>query len=67
MSDYVMFLCGQGLITLLSVFFAFKLGRAKEREKYESEKSKNAVRAAKLRLSLRRPGVVKRLQDKYGR
>ncbi len=67
MSDFVVFLCGQGLITLLSVFFAFKLGRAKEREKYESGKAKSIGLAAKLRRSLRDPYVAERLRDKYKR
>lgn len=67
MSETVVFVIGQGLVTLLSVFFAFKYGRLSQKNAYEKEKNEMLRKASFLRNSLRDNAVVKRLRDKYRR
>lgn len=58
---------GQGLLTLLSCFFAYRLGRAAEREKYEKQKAISVSAAKRAREALCDPAAVGRLHAKYKR
>lgn len=60
-------LIGQGLLTLLSVFFAYRLGLSKERERHEKEENDAVLIARKARAQLADPKFVERLHAKYKR
>lgn len=67
MFDSVLFYLGQGGLILLSIYFAYKVGRLKERIKNEKE-SKEALEIAKqVRENLHDPVVVDQLHAKYKR
>ena len=56
------------LSSSLVVFFtAYGLGRAKEKNKYEKQKSKTLLQAHMLRNSLDDPDVVRRLHNVFRR
>ena len=61
------FLIGQGLLTLLSVFIAYRMGQAGEREKYEKQKADCVSAAKRAREALCDPAAVGRLHAKYKR
>lgn len=65
--DNLYILLGQGLLTLLSVFFAYKLGRSNEREKHEKEKAGCVSAAKRARETLCDHDIVERLHAKYKR
>ena len=67
MKETVVLLIGQGLATFLSVFFAYKCGRMKEKQNHEQQKNDNLRRAALLRRSLDDADVRDRLRGKYQR
>lgn len=66
MNDIYVFI-GQGLLTFLACFFAYTLGRSKEKNAAFKEKEKAIQNACSARSSLNNPAVVERLHAKYKR
>lgn len=60
-------LAGQIFLTLLCVFFAYKSGRQKERERYDKEEADCLSAARKAREALCGSDTVERLHTKYKR
>lgn len=58
---------GQGLLTLLSVFIAYKWGQSNERKGYEKERADCVSAAKRARETLRDPDVIDGLHAKYKR
>lgn len=58
---------GQGLLTFLACFFAYRLGLSKERERHEREEKDAVLIARKARDKLTDPKFVERLHAKYKR
>lgn len=65
--DNLYILLGQGLLTLLSCYVCYLLGKRTERNAEYNRKTDALRNANAARASLRNPDVVERLRNKYKR
>lgn len=65
--DNLYILLGQGLLTLLSCYVCYLIGKRTVQNECEKERAGSISAAREVRESLRDPDVVKRLHAKYKR